>query len=242
LGHDLKMSVNESANPASFALRLVQGNGEVRQETIHDLPANTVKQFFLVAYVMVQRSRLNVQARGEFASCGSIETPFAEQIRGCIDDTNRRSTGCTFLLLRKPARPIRREAGGFLADQFQRDISARVWPTLQSALDSMDRQARVFSHQDFRPGGIARLDGVQDCFVFFKRTPRTIAFHGNHDCRWRGERRRLKPSEAPGQHRALRHRDEGAVKRGIYITEARHLFRAWRQGWVRGNRFNQLSV
>jgi hypothetical protein len=53
LGHDLKMSVNESANPAPFALGLVQGNGEVSQETIHDLPANTVKQLFLVAYVMV---------------------------------------------------------------------------------------------------------------------------------------------------------------------------------------------
>ena len=51
--HDLKMSVNESANPAACGLRLVQGGGEVSQETVHDLAANTVKQFLLVAYVMV---------------------------------------------------------------------------------------------------------------------------------------------------------------------------------------------
>jgi hypothetical protein len=47
------MSVNESADPAACGLRLVKGNREVSQETIHDLAANTVKQFLLVAYVMV---------------------------------------------------------------------------------------------------------------------------------------------------------------------------------------------
>ena len=37
-------------------LRLVQGNGEVSQETIHHLSANTVKQFLLVTYVMVKEA------------------------------------------------------------------------------------------------------------------------------------------------------------------------------------------
>jgi hypothetical protein len=53
LRHDLKMGVNERANPAACGLRLVQGNREVIQETIHDLAANTVKQFLFVADVMV---------------------------------------------------------------------------------------------------------------------------------------------------------------------------------------------
>jgi len=47
------MSVNESADPAAWGLRLVQGNREIGQKTIHDLAANTVQQFLFVAYVMV---------------------------------------------------------------------------------------------------------------------------------------------------------------------------------------------
>jgi hypothetical protein len=108
-----------------------------------------------------------------------------------------------------------RDGAGFLLTSSNAIFRPGMRLALQSAFDSMNRQARVLSHQGFSPGGIARLDGVQDCFVLFKRTPCTIAFHGNHDCRWRGERRRLKPSEAPGKHRAFRHGDECAVERCV---------------------------
>ena len=67
--------------------------GRSVRKAIHHLAANTVKQFLLVAYVMVQRSLLNVQTCGEFASRGSVETLLAEQIRGCIEDACRGSTG-----------------------------------------------------------------------------------------------------------------------------------------------------
>jgi len=51
----------------------------------------------------------------------------------------------------------------------------------------MDRQGRVLSHQGFSARRHRRLNGVQDCFVLFKRTPCPIAFRGNHDGRWRRE-------------------------------------------------------
>jgi hypothetical protein len=47
------MSVNESADPAAGGLSLIYRERQVSQETIHDLTANSVKQFLLVAYVMV---------------------------------------------------------------------------------------------------------------------------------------------------------------------------------------------